>query len=188
MAPPQRIPDTALAYLLRLHAAAINRPGGDAALLEAKTKWLAQQVNARRDLTRNPDLLLRAVELADQAMLIGSDAAQQALLRPHWAGWLDRALTLAPARSAAAIAYLNDRLQQGDLAAAIRLARRLQQANPNDAVGMFFEGAALVLPGPANNQARGLALLRASFAAGIEKSMPVDPGLKEKLLQAPRGP
>lgn len=187
-APPLQVPDTALAFLLRLQAAAINRPGGDAALLETKTRWLAQQVNARRDLTRNPDLLLRAVELADQAMLIGRDPAQQALLRPHWAGWLDRALTLAPQRSAAAIAYLNDRLQQGDLATAIRLARRLQQTNPNDPVGMFFEGAALVLPGPASNQPRGLALLRASFAAGIEKSMPVDPGLKEKLLQAPRGP
>lgn len=109
--------------------------------------------------------------------LAGSMAEAEAL----WPVWLDRALTLAPRRTDLAISYFTHLAMVGDNVELARRTGAILAADPSDPVGLYFQGLLTVQQPDLAAKRRGIDLLRASVAAGIERYMPIDPALQPLL-------
>jgi hypothetical protein len=95
----------------------------------------------------------------------------------NWAISLERALVLAPSRSDLAIPLLGQMAVHGFLPALHNGAQSILARNPKDPVGLYFMGVWQVQQPDALAKTAGLASIQASIANGLERLMPIDPGL-----------
>ncbi len=100
-----------------------------------------------------------------------------------WRSWLDRLLALAPGRTDQAIPYLTYRATLGDLTSVADIVASILRHNPNDPVGLYFRGLVQVLNPDPSTKRLGIASLKASAAAGIERFMPLDPVVRQLIAQ-----
>ncbi len=128
--------------------------------------------------------VLAVVIRSDLAFALKSPAIDPLRARylRNWHDRIEYVLERAPRRSDLAAPYLYWRLNAGDDAAVQRLAKQILRATPRDVVGMWFHGITLL--NDPDGAERGLAEMRASLAAGLERRIPVEPAWRE-LLTAP---
>jgi len=100
-----------------------------------------------------------------------------------WGQWVKKLITLAPGRTDTAIPYFSWLLSQNKLAILTDFTQSILVKNPNDPVGLFFKGAALMRSSQEGAQVRGLKYLKKGLEKGVERFMPVDPELKKKILK-----
>lgn len=91
--------------------------------------------------------------------------------------WLDAA----PERSDVAVPYLLWHFLQGQEQEVLAMAALLLQRNPQDPAGLWFKG--VVLTDDAQTTQEGLSMMRRALRSGIERFLPIDRNLKEKLLR-----
>lgn len=134
-----------------------------------------------------------SLRLPVAALLVRSELAYdlnhpelRAIAGPHLESWgsrLDRVLKRAPRRSDLAIPYLSWLLERSDEREILRATGRILASDPLDPVGLWFSGAVLLgIPARADE---GVARMKRSVAAGIERFMPVSPELMGRILKAP---
>ncbi len=147
----------------------------------ARINWLLQIIRQRLPDTTSVLLPLHGEKLFSEIMLRPGLAAYQPLLLPHiglWRQIVERGVELAPWRSDMALGYLNWTLQNGRLEQTRELARRLRNIRPEDPIGLFFEGAVLILQPEHESKRQGAALVRRAIAAGVEQFFPLDDNYK----------
>lgn len=96
---------------------------------------------------------------------------------PVWAEWLDRTWHLAPGRSDLAIPLFTRLAVMGRADLLEGGVQRVLRRDPHDPVGLYFWGLLLVQRPEPEAKRAGLAQVRASIDAGLERFMPVDPAL-----------
>ncbi|QDO96324.1 hypothetical protein FNB15_03095 [Ferrovibrio terrae] len=149
--------------------------------------WMLATLESRMGVTRNPVVPITGSNVLSQIALNPDFAplqpkAQAAL--GHWPRWLDLAMTLAPERSDLPIAYLTWRFNAGDLRDVLLWAKRLRNRNPDDPVGLYFEGGVYVRQPDPQVKRQGLALLRRALDNGIERLIPLTEDLKAQIRDA----
>lgn len=96
-----------------------------------------------------------------------------------WEEMLGSFLRRAPRRTDMAALCLLWLLREGKEQKMFSLANRILEREPNDPVGLWFSGLALAAePGKRDD---GLKRLRQSIELGIERIIPVDPGMREQI-------
>ncbi len=123
-------------------------------------------------------------ELAFAADLEGA-RAQLSGIPVSWRNRLLAFLNRAPARSDVAATYLGYLLDQGNTSGVLRDSDTLLRRNPHDPVALWFSGVALIRTQSESTAGHQLAVarLRAALKNGIEKIMPVEPDLRNKILK-----
>jgi hypothetical protein len=96
-----------------------------------------------------------------------------------WKTAIDRLLAIAPDRTDVVIPYLTTQAVAGDLAETARVVRQIRNRSPSDPVGLYFAGLLLVLEPSLESKRQGIAYIRQSAAAGIERFMPLDDTVKK---------
>jgi hypothetical protein len=139
----------------------------------------------------------RSAMLASAPVLFRNDVAHDpafAALSPHfeaaladWSARLRLVLALAPERSDLAVPYLAALVQRGTFAEVERFAEGLLATNPQDPVGLWFSGLALVESPDPRRQKAGVARLKAGIGAGIERVLVVPEALKARILELSQG-
>lgn len=150
--------------------------------------WMIAAFKAAIPQTQNPALpIVGANLLNDLALnpLLSPVRAAHADALALWPQWLDRALTLAPARSDVALGYLTWRFNAGDHRETLLWARRLRAHNADDPAGLYFEGGVYAIQPDPQARQRGLALLRRALDQGIERYIPLDESFKAAVRSAP---
>jgi hypothetical protein len=149
-----------------------------------RIKWMVAALDDRMSETRNPALPIVGsnllVDLAlNQSLSVLRDPLAELLLR--WPQWLDRAMVLAPERSDLPIGYVSWRLALGDYSEVLIWARRLRQRDPDDPVGLYYEGGVFVLQSDPKLRQQGLSLLRRALDRGVERYIPLEEDFKTKI-------
>lgn len=98
----------------------------------------------------------------------------------NWGKRLDQALKIAPKRTDLAISYLLWLLRENREQEFSQLALRLHEMNPEDPVGLWFSGIALL--GDPRQARAGLLRMRRGLEEGIERMVPVDDALKAQVM------
>lgn len=158
--------------------------GGERRRFSPAARMMVDYLRRRIPETRTVLLPVTGLSLMAQFQVLESLTGLDHDIAPSahvWAEWLDRGWQLAPGRSDLAIplftrmaaAGRNDLLEAG--------VQRVLRRNRHDPVGLYFFGLLMVqMPDPTARRA-GLDALRASVDAGLERSMPLDPGLRTLL-------
>ncbi len=179
--------DIALRYAMVQSYQALEqtRTPGSAAI--ARTAALACDVDRRSDhidsaLLASAGLLFRG-DIAFDPRLRALDPAFPRLL-DDWVPRLRRLLSYAPDRSDLAIPYLGWRLQAHDLAAITEMTDAILARRPEDPVGLWFSGLAMIQSSDPAVRKASLFRLRSALDHGIERLMPVDAKQKAQILAA----
>ncbi len=98
-----------------------------------------------------------------------------------WEEMLRSFLHRAPHRTDMAALYLLWLLREGEDQKMLSFADSILDRNPNDPVGLWFSG--LALAGDPAKRSEGLAHLKQAIDLGIERIIPVDPGIKDTVQQ-----
>lgn len=117
-------------------------------------------------------------------MLIGFtdylDPQTVALYANGWKEELETWLDKVPTRPDMAVTFLSWSLAQGHEDNVLSIAQKLRAHNPEDPVGLWFEG--IVLTGQPERAQEGIELMRRALKNGAERMMTIDPALKAQLL------
>jgi len=155
---------------------------------QQRFSWMIAMLESRMEKTRNPGLPIVAnnvlTPLALDPQFEPFRRANEAALG-RWPRWLDIALTLAPERNDVLVPYLTWRFNVGDHRETLLWARRLLAHNPDDPVGLYFQGGVYVQQPDTRQQQQGLILLRRSLQNGIERYIQLDENLKAQLRALP---
>ena len=158
-----------------LAAGAMDREAGTALALA-----MIRYVDERVDSTTDSHFLTTALNLMARIYMVGD----LFFLAPHlpegedlWRRLADRLMVVAPRRTDPLIAYLTHQSMLGRLDETRRITEAIIARSPHDAVGLYFSGLLLVLDPAPEVKRQGLAKLRESVRAGIERFMPLDPAL-----------
>lgn len=103
----------------------------------------------------------------------------------YYKGWqhdLEKWLSLHPSRADLAVPFLLWHLTHEEESILERIALQIYRQNDQDPVGLWFRGIVL-LNDPRQSQT-GLSFMRKALGFGIERYVPVDPTLKNQLLNA----
>lgn len=149
--------------------------------------WMLSALERRMPETANPAVAIVGLNLLSALASdpkLGALRAEWQSALGYWPRWLDRGITLAPTRSDVAIGYLTWRLVAGDSSEILLWARRIRSRNPDDAVGLYFEGGALVQQPDQRQRQLGLVLLRRALERGIERFIPLDAAFKAQIQAA----
>lgn len=163
----------------RLSSRAVNTAG------EAqRLAWMIDIIRQRLPETASPRFAVQATRVFSEAMLRPSLAPYRPALLPSLPLWqlaVERALSLAPKRTDAALEYLNWTLQQGLHERTLAMARLLRQRRAEDPLGLFFEGGVMALKTEPGAKEQGIALLRRAVAAGVEQFIPLEESFKAQI-------
>ena len=110
-------------------------------------------------------------------------AALKASRGESWGARLRRFLRRAPGREDMATAYLGWAFAGGDERAMAEVAAQLLAHDADSPVGLWYSGAAMMAE--PETAAAGFGRMRRALALGLEKRMPVDAGLAERIRAAP---
>ena len=99
----------------------------------------------------------------------------------QWGRWVEKFLRLAPGRTDVAIPYFSWLLGERQTAKLVRITGGILTRNPEDAAGLFYRGAALIVGGRPEDRSLALDYLRKGLDRGIERYMPVDSAFKEMI-------
>jgi hypothetical protein len=152
-----------------------------------RLSWMIAALESRVPITTNPSLAIGSINLLS---MLGLDPKYEALREAnpaaltHWPRWLDRVLTLAPARTDVAIPYLTWRFNAGDYSETLLWSRRLRLRDPKNPVGLYFEGGVYVRQADPQIRRQGLALLRRALDNGIERFIPLSEAFKSQIRDA----
>ncbi|WP_341894477.1 hypothetical protein [Ferrovibrio terrae] len=164
-----------------------DRANANPLVVEAEAhrlKWMVAALDDRMSETRNPALpIVGSNLLVDLALNQNLSVLRDPLaeLLPRWPQWLDRAMVLAPGRSDLPIGYLSWRLTLGDYSEVLIWARRLRVRDPDDPVGLYYEGGVFVLQSDPQLRQQGLVLLRRALDRGVGRYIPLDEDFKAKI-------
>lgn len=164
-----------------------DRATANTLVVEAEVRrleWMIAMLDARIPETRNPALpivgsnLLIELTLSQNLSALRDPFAERL---SRWPRWLDRAMVMAPERSDLPIGYISWRLALGDYNEVLIWARRLRQRDPDDPVGLYYEGGVFVLQPDPQLRQQGLSLLRRALDRGVERYIPLEEGFKAKI-------
>ena len=150
----------------------------------AVARLMTSHLADRIPLTTTVGLVESGLSWQVQVQMIGSlgwMAGPMAETVALWPVWLDRALALAPRRTDLAISYFTHLAMAGNNLELARRTGAILAVDPGDPVGLYFLGLLAVQKPDLAAKRRGIELLRASVAAGIERYMPIDPALQPLL-------
>ncbi len=150
--------------------------------------WAFNDLENRIEKTDSPFLTLSGVSVMTQIMY----GSYLSWLKPDyenrtalWREWIEKMLSQAPERTDTAIGYLAWMLANNQKQETISISNRILKHNPDDPVGLYYSGAAMI--GDQDPKTRQLALrrMRAGLEKGIERYIPIDENLKKMILSAP---
>lgn len=101
-----------------------------------------------------------------------------------WGALLERMLALAPGRTDLAIGYFGWAISQGRHAEAAALADRLLGRRPEDPILLWFSGNAMIFNHDANAVRRGVERMKRALDLGVERFVPIEPGLRRRVQAA----
>lgn len=107
------------------------------------------------------------------------DPQTRSLYESGWTEELQTWLRRIPSRPDMAVTYLSLTLEQGREDDIVAITQQLLAHNPDDPVGLWFEG--IVLTGQPQHAQTGIASMRRALTMGIERLLPVDANLKAQL-------
>lgn len=149
-----------------------------------RLQWQVRIIGDHLASARSPRFAFFASQMFSNVMLLPKLEILRPILLPHlplWRQTIERGLQLAPKRPDIALEYLNWTIQNGRRDETLSVARLLRQRNPDDPIGLYFEGGALVLREDQASKQQGIALLRRALAAGVELYFPVDAAVKQSI-------
>lgn len=149
--------------------------------------WIITELDKRIPITRNPALPIAGIntmaELGLNPLFSPVNLRLDDVLA-RWPRWLDRALVLAPERSDLPVGYLTWCFTAGNHREVLLWARRLRARNPDDPVGLYFEGAVYAVQTDPQARQQGLALLRHALDKGVERFIPLNEDFKAQIRGA----
>ncbi len=152
-----------------------------------RLSWMLTALESRMADTRNPTIPIVGSNVLSEIALNPSFVP----LRPqfeaalnNWSRWLDLAVTLAPGRNDLPIPYLTWRFNADAQQDVLLWARRLRVRDPDDPVGLYFEGGVYVRQADLQIRRQGVALLRRALDNGIERLIPLTEEFKAQIRKA----
>lgn len=149
--------------------------------------WMFEDLERRIEKRSSPYLLVAGIAAFTEITYL----ANLAWLRPDyesrtalWGRWVERLLDEVPGRTDVALGYFSLLLSKRRAAELDRLTSRILARRPDDAIALYFKGAALLVDGRPQVRALAMEFLRRGFKGGIERYMPIDAALKEKILKS----
>lgn len=142
---------------------------------------LAEQ---RSEPGRDVYLLFWSLDLRGRLAHLPDFAAVKPRFAPlldNWAARVDAFGALAPGRSDVAVGYYGWAIASGRREEAIRLGDRWLARRPNDAISLWFSGNAMLFETDERVARQGLARMRQALALGVDRQIPVDPGIRRRL-------
>jgi hypothetical protein len=140
----------------------------------------------RSDESNDVYLLFWGLDLRGRLAHLDEFAAARPFFAPLLANWADRLaafLALAPGRSDVAVGYFGWAIKSGDRDAAVALGNRMLSRRPDDAIALWFSGNAMLLDPDDQVARQGLARMKRALALGIERLVPIDASLRDRLVQ-----
>jgi len=132
-------------------------------------------------------LLFWALELRGRIAHLDAFALVRQRFTPlmdSWAEKLRRFLALAPGRSDMAIGYFGWAIGQGRYAEAVATGAIILNQRPDDPIGLWFSGNAMLFDSDTTVARQGLARMKRALTLGVEQFAPIDPGLKRRVEAA----
>ncbi|MGE0272101.1 MAG: O-antigen ligase family protein [Alphaproteobacteria bacterium] len=160
-----------------------GRPANEARM--KRLERLLCAVGRAASVSRSADLLIMPVLFRGEIAFNPALPNTRTRFSDTFAGWeraVDRFLARAPRRTDMAWPYLAWRWEQGDYGAVYALARRILAHDSADPVGLWFAGNLLARSGRPAERREGVAMLRHSLDAGVERIAPIAPALREEIF------
>ncbi|MFN0043467.1 MAG: hypothetical protein ACKVSF_09685 [Alphaproteobacteria bacterium] len=180
----------ALAHAARIHARALfadiraGRPIGEERI--GRLRSLLCGLDREVEIGLAPGPLISAINirasLALDPLLANLRQAMPGVL-DAWAAQTRRSIELAPRRSDIAIAYLEWEMSQGNWRTVLGAAHWILSRAPDDPVGLWYAGLALMSSQNPNIFNESRAIGRRALANGIERFMKVEPEIKQFFMQ-----
>lgn len=160
-----------------------GRPVNDAHM--KRLERLLCAVGRAAAVSRSADLLIMPVLFRGEIAFNPALPGTRARFSDTFAAWeraVDRFLARAPRRTDMAWLYLAWRWERGDYGAVYAFARRTLARDPADPVALWYAGNLLARSERPAERREGVAMLRRSLDAGVERVAPVAPALREEIL------
>lgn len=166
-----------------LQAQTLGFAGDRGDRLEASICLLEQRVAERQSLY----LMFWAIEFRNRVAHLDAFVPVRPRFAPLFEGWaslLDRTLTVAPGRTDLAIGYFGWAITTGRHAEAALLGDRLLHRRPDDPVILWFSGNAMLFNQDLSIARQGMRRMKRALALGVDRFVPIDPGLKRRVEAA----
>ncbi len=154
---------------------------------EKVVRSIIKDLKGRIRIAKSPYIVLAGVAVFSDLVYDPKLKWLQFKLRSNelalWGHWVKKLLELAPGRTDTTIPYFSRLIFQGDVTTLINITQTILEKTPNDPVGLYFRGAAMIRAQQKDTQVKGLQYLKKGLEKGIERFMPVDPKLKKRILE-----